>query len=213
MKFIKRHRVLTTIVVVVILSALVILICDPFLYVSLGITPYDKVFMPLRNTPDEILVYKDCEAVRLLPDDEAFKEIYQGLRDYESAGRGKDFFAEPSLYTDYAPEFFTEGIAVRCIYHKTQRGVGYDLLGKKNRDKFKEIYFLFSELDEDSQYSKEDCEMRVFYADIPHKDSRHGYLGNYKHPWLVEEYIKSLDISGFPSAKDVPLPYRMRTGQ
>jgi len=168
-------------------------------------------FTPLRNEPDEILVYKYGEAVRLVPQDKAFKKIYKELNRYAPADRFWCSVATHRTLVEYQPTIFESGIAVRCIYNKYQHGVGFG----SNSDKFKEVFFLLSIPSNQGDAlprDKKSWEALVVYADIPHDIDNYGTIENWRHAWKAEEYIRSLDISGFPSAKDFPLPYYPNKG-
>jgi len=165
---------------------------------------------PLRNRPNEILVYKYGEAVRLVPKDEAFKKIYKGLKSYGIGSPTQRIYAGSyDVVKMFNESPFYNGIAVWCIYNRTQMFIGVG----SNFDLFNEITFMFVEWRDDWGIEKKDRPIATYYTDIPYDSyTYNGGIGKYKYPWDVEEYIKSLDISGFPSAKDFPLPYRMRTG-
>jgi len=202
MKFIKRHRVLSAFIALVIATPLVLLILHA----------NNMIFLtPLRSRPDEILVYKYGEAVRLTPKDEAFKEIYKGLKSYGIGSPTQRIQARSyDVVKMWSDSPFYDGIAVRCIYNKTQMLIGVG----SNFALFNEITFSFYEWSDDWNIEKMNRQISVHYTDLPYDSyTFNGNIGDYKYPWDVEEYIKSLDISGFPSAKDFPLPYRMRTGR
>ena len=201
LSFFKNHRFLTSALAVVFVIAVIVTILHANQLIF---------FAPLRNKPDEILVYKYGEAVRLIPQDKAFKKIYKGLNRYAPADRFWWSFATHSSLADYQPIAFESGIVVRCIYYKYQHGIGIG----SNSDKFKEVFFLLyipSRQREVMPQDKKNHEAFVIYADIPHDSDNYGTVENWRHAWKVEEYIRKLDISDFPSAEDFPLPFNPYT--
>ena len=136
-------------------------------------------FDPLRNQPDEIVVYKYGTTYTLTPADEAFQVLYQQLRD-----AWKVEWKEQLMLDSYKSNleesdifFFDSGLAIQVKYNKTQTARGIGTAGSK----YDNLIFL---LDFPQELTSEMSELdRSAIESLIHKDDYVVYYSSRESPY------------------------------